>query len=94
MNDSPVDCQNRRNALSADKANPVIPTKIADLTAFSGQIGANLIRHRRQNTVVFNCRIRCPSELGLLYINSRSSIFYFGGVYEKHKGYSYSTYGR
>ena len=27
MNDSPVDCQNRRNALSADKANPVTPKK-------------------------------------------------------------------
>ena len=24
--------------------------------------------HRRQNTVVFNCRIRCPSELGLLCV--------------------------
>ena len=33
-------------------SNPVIPTKIADLTAFSGQIGANLIRHRRLCTVV------------------------------------------
>ena len=61
-------------------SNPVIPTKIADLTAKSSQIGANLIRHRRQNTVVFKCRIRCPSELGLLHSQSLSSIFIFGGV--------------
>ena len=33
-------------------SNPVTPTKIADLTAFGGQIGANLIRHRRLCTVV------------------------------------------
>ena len=33
-------------------SNPVIPTKIADLTAYCGQIGVNLIRHRRLCTVV------------------------------------------
>ena len=37
----------------------------------------NLICHRRQNTVVFNCRIRCPSELGLLLLQDSSSIFLF-----------------
>ena len=34
------------------RSSRVTPTKIADLTAFSGQIGANLIRHRRLCTVV------------------------------------------
>ena len=58
-------------------SNPVIPTKISDLTAFCGQIGTKLIRHRRQNTVVFKCRIRCPSELGLLHLQDLSSIFIF-----------------
>ena len=38
--------------VDAAGSNPVTPTKIADLTAFSGQIGANLIRHRRLCTVV------------------------------------------
>ena len=33
-------------------SSPVTSTKIANLTAFSGQIGANLIRHRRLCTVV------------------------------------------
>ena len=33
-------------------SSPVISTKNADLTAFCGQIGANLIRHRRLCTVV------------------------------------------
>ena len=33
-------------------SNPVIPTQIADLTAFCGQIGVNLIRHRRLCTVM------------------------------------------
>ena len=65
--------------VDAAGSNPVTPTKIADLTAFCGQIGTNLICHRRQNTVVFNCRIRCPSELGLLLLHDSSSIFIFGG---------------
>ena len=38
--------------VDAAGSNPVTPTKIADLTAFCGQIGANLIRHRRLCTVV------------------------------------------
>ena len=38
--------------LDAAGSSPVTSTKIADLTAFSGQIGANLIRHRRLCTVV------------------------------------------
>ena len=38
--------------VDAAGSNPVTPTKIADLTAFSGQIGANLICHRRLCTVV------------------------------------------
>ena len=65
--------------VDAAGSNPVTPTKITDLTAFCGQIGTKLICHRRQNTVVFNCRIRCPSELGLLRMQSLSSIFIFGG---------------
>ena len=36
-----------------------------------------IVSHRRQNTVVFNCRIRCPSELGLLHLRNPSSIFFF-----------------
>ena len=63
--------------VDAAGSNPVTPTKITDLTAFCGQIGTKLICHRRQNAVVFNCRIRCPSELGLLCCNSRGSIFYY-----------------
>ena len=38
--------------LDAAGSSPVTSTKIFDLTAFSGQIGANLIRHRRLCTVV------------------------------------------
>ena len=76
-------------------SNPVIPTKIADLTAFCGQIGVNLIIcHRRQSTVVLNCRIRCPSELGLLHLQDLSSIFILEVFYEKHEGYSCSPHSR